>query len=43
MTPQDQLVTVREGASKDEVQALLHKHRIEKVLVVERATPNSPA
>ena len=33
-TPQDQLVTVREGASKDEVQALLHKHRIEKVLVV---------
>jgi IMP dehydrogenase len=34
MTPQDQLVTVREGASKDEVQALLHKHRIEKVLVV---------
>jgi len=34
MTPQDQLVTVKEGASKDEVQALLHKHRIEKVLVV---------
>jgi IMP dehydrogenase len=34
MTPQDQLVMVREGASKDEVQALLHKHRIEKVLVV---------
>ncbi len=34
MTPRDQLVTVREGASKDEVQALLHKHRIEKVLVV---------
>ncbi len=34
MTPEDQLVTVREGASKDEVQALLHKHRIEKVLVV---------
>jgi IMP dehydrogenase len=34
MTPQEQLVTVREGASKDEVQALLHKHRIEKVLVV---------
>jgi IMP dehydrogenase len=34
MTPAEQLVTVREGASKDEVQALLHKHRIEKVLVV---------
>jgi IMP dehydrogenase len=34
MTPKDQLVTVKEGASKEEVQALLHKHRIEKVLVV---------
>jgi IMP dehydrogenase len=34
MTPQDQLVTVREGAPKEEVLALLHKHRIEKVLVV---------
>ncbi len=34
MTPKERLVTVREGASKEEVQALLHKHRIEKVLVV---------
>ena len=34
MTPQDKLVTVREGADKDEVLLLLHKHRIEKVLVV---------
>jgi len=34
MTPQARLVTVREGAPKDEVQKLLHKHRIEKVLVV---------
>ncbi len=34
MTPQDRLVTVREGADKDEVLFLLHKHRIEKVLVV---------
>lgn len=34
MTPKDRLVTVREGASRDEAQALLHKHRIEKVLVV---------
>ena len=34
MTPKDRLVTVQEGASLDEVQALLHKHRIEKVLVV---------
>jgi len=34
MTPKERLVTVREGAERDEVVALLHKHRIEKVLVV---------
>ena len=34
MTPQDRLVTVREGADDEEVLGLLHKHRIEKVLVV---------
>ncbi len=34
MTPKERLVTVKEGASKAEVQDLLHKHRIEKVLVV---------
>jgi IMP dehydrogenase len=34
MTPKDRLVTVKEGASKAEVQALLHKHRIEKILVI---------
>ena len=34
MTPQDRLVTVREGAADEEVLELLHKHRIEKVLVV---------
>ncbi|MDH5435246.1 MAG: IMP dehydrogenase [Gammaproteobacteria bacterium] len=34
MTPKDRLVTVKEGADKDEVQFLLHKHRIEKVLVI---------
>ncbi|NNF51273.1 MAG: IMP dehydrogenase [Gammaproteobacteria bacterium] len=34
MTPKEKLVTVREGADKDEVLLLLHKHRIEKVLVV---------
>jgi IMP dehydrogenase len=36
MTPKDRLVTVREGAGKDEVLGLLHKHRIEKVLVVDK-------
>jgi IMP dehydrogenase len=35
MTPRDRLVTVREGAAKDEVLLLLHKHRIEKVLIVD--------
>ena len=34
MTPKERLVTVREGASREEVIALLHRHRIEKVLVV---------
>jgi IMP dehydrogenase len=34
MTPRDRLVTVQEGASKEEVIALLHKHRIERVLVI---------
>jgi IMP dehydrogenase len=34
MTPQERLVTVREGADDEEVLSLLHKHRIEKVLVV---------
>ncbi|MCK4706753.1 MAG: IMP dehydrogenase, partial [Gammaproteobacteria bacterium] len=34
MTPKEKLVTVKEGALKEEVLALLHKHRIERVLVV---------
>ncbi len=34
MTPKERLVTVKEGADLEEVQALLHKHRIEKVLVI---------
>src|SRR5690606_38294939 len=34
MTKRDKLVTVKEGATDDEVLGLLHKHRIEKVLVV---------
>uniref|UniRef100_UPI00260008E1 IMP dehydrogenase n=1 Tax=Thiocapsa sp. TaxID=2024551 RepID=UPI00260008E1 len=34
MTPHERLVTVREGASREDVQRLLHEHRIEKVLVI---------
>ena len=34
MTGQDRLVTVRENESKENIQALLQKNRIEKVLVV---------
>jgi IMP dehydrogenase len=34
MTPKERLITVNESASHKEVIALLHKHRIEKVLVV---------
>ncbi len=37
MTRKDRLITVQEGASEDEVLALLHKYRIEKVLVVDEA------
>jgi IMP dehydrogenase len=37
MTRKDKLVTVKEGASEDEIIGLLHKHRIEKILVVNDA------
>ena len=37
MTPKNDLVTVKEGADPGEVRALLHEHRIEKVLVVDDA------
>ncbi|MET0936809.1 MAG: IMP dehydrogenase [Luteibacter sp.] len=37
MTREDRLVTVKEGASHDEVLELLHRNRIEKVLVVNDA------
>ena len=35
MTPQDRLVTVKEGAPHQEIQTKLHAHRIEKILVVD--------
>jgi len=34
MTPRERLVTVKEGASVEEAKALMHRHRIERVLVV---------
>ncbi|WP_322995132.1 IMP dehydrogenase [Castellaniella sp.] len=34
MTPQEKLVTLREGATLEEAQALMHKHRLERVLIV---------
>ena len=37
MTPRERLVTVREGAPREEAMALLHKHRLERVLVVNAA------
>lgn len=36
MTPKDKLVTVQENTDKDTVLSLLHEHRIEKVLVVDK-------
>jgi IMP dehydrogenase len=34
MTPQDRLITVKEGAERDHILKLLHQHRIERLLVV---------
>lgn len=34
MTPKKRLVTVKEGASREEALALLHKHRLERVLII---------
>ncbi len=34
MTPQERLVTMREGATLEEAQHLMHKHRLERVLIV---------
>jgi IMP dehydrogenase len=36
MTPREKLVTVPEGAPREEALALMHKHRLERVLVVNR-------
>ncbi|RLT95363.1 IMP dehydrogenase [Ketobacter sp.] len=35
MTPKEKLVTAKEGASTDEIKGLLHKFRIEKILLVD--------
>jgi len=34
MTPRERLVTVREGATLEEAKGLMHKHRLERVLVI---------
>jgi IMP dehydrogenase len=34
MTPRERLVTVREGATLEDAKALMHQHRLERVLVV---------
>ena len=34
MTPAEKLITVREGASLEEAKALMHKHKLERVVVV---------
>ena len=37
MTPETRLITVREGGSLEEARALMHKHRLERVLVLNEA------
>ncbi len=36
MTPKEKLVTINEGAEREEIRSLLHKHRLEKLLVVNK-------
>ena len=36
MTPRDRLVTVPEGADKDEIMRLLHQHRLERLLIIDK-------
>jgi IMP dehydrogenase len=36
MTPRERLVVVREGATREEALELMHKHRLERVLVVNK-------
>jgi len=37
MTPRERLITVREGATLAEAKALMHKHKLERVVVVNEA------
>lgn len=37
MTPKERLVTVKEGTESEQVLALMHEHRVEKILVVDDA------
>jgi IMP dehydrogenase len=34
MTPRERLITLKEGATLEEAQSLMHKHRLERVLIV---------
>ena len=34
MTPREKLITVKEGATLEEAQSLMHRHRLERVLVI---------
>ncbi|RLJ61447.1 IMP dehydrogenase [Sulfurisoma sediminicola] len=37
MTPRERLITVKEGATTEQAKALMHKHRLERVLVINDA------
>jgi IMP dehydrogenase len=37
MTPQERLITMKEGATLAEAQKLMHQHRLERVLIVNDA------
>ncbi|MCC2633525.1 MAG: guaB [Ramlibacter sp.] len=43
MTPRDKLITIREGTSLADAKALLNKHRLERLLVINEASRTSPS
>ncbi|RZK99784.1 MAG: IMP dehydrogenase, partial [Rubrivivax sp.] len=37
MTPRERLITIKDGASKEEAKALMHQHKLERVVIVNEA------
>ncbi|MDE2400977.1 MAG: IMP dehydrogenase [Burkholderiales bacterium] len=37
MTPRERLITIKDGATKEEAKALMHKHKLERVVIINDA------